>query len=230
MKNKLAFLIILLLLSGKILTAKMLNLANDTTSIFTVTSIKKDKLLSFDDNNTLVIKSQGIKMICKEAPGDNYNLSVSIKNKLILSKKGIKGITKVLCENGYLMFSIFTYTDEDGNNEGYGYVININNGLVKIYPQKLKNTCNPVILNNVVYLLSDGYLIKTNMEMHLSNTISISYKSKPVSFLDSYMISGIIPVSKSLLMIEFMPDKSIEGRKSYSGIVGDFTKMINIIP
>jgi hypothetical protein len=31
----------------------------------------------------------------------------------------------VYVDDNYILFSIYTYVDEDGNNEGYGYILNI---------------------------------------------------------------------------------------------------------
>jgi len=207
--------------------AKRFDLHSDTTSVFKATGLKKDKLLSFDDNNTLTIKNPDIRMACKEAPGGKYNLSVTVKNKLIFTKNGIKGITKVLCQDGYLMFSLFTYSDEDGNNEGYGYVINTNNGSVKTFSQKLKNTCNPVVFNNGIYFVNNLTLLKTDMNMKLNSMIVISYKSNNKRFTDTYAISGITSISNSLV-IDFTSDRFKVKSKLYSGEVGSFTKFITL--
>jgi len=80
----------------------------------------------------------------KEKAENSYTLSVISNGKKILISEHLQGISKMLIDQDYLLFVAYTYFDEDGNNEGNAYIVNLQNNLVEIFPKKLKNTCNPV--------------------------------------------------------------------------------------
>jgi hypothetical protein len=200
------------------------------TAIFNVTNSTGIKVFSFSDNNTLDIASKGIKLIVKEESEDTYTLLVNIKGKLILSKKHIKGISKVLLDKEYLLFSIFTYVDEDGNNEGNGYIINLNNKSVKTFAKQLKNTCNPLIMSNCAYFIDGLNLIKTDLDFKVQSNSKIEYlskgKKKSYTYLDKYLISRLSRQDSTKLIIDFSPDKSSGKYKSYCGSIDATTKVI----
>jgi hypothetical protein len=200
------------------------------TSIFHLTNFNGIKILDFDDNNTLNITSKGIKLLVKEESEDSYTLLVKIKGKLILSKKHIKGISKVLLDKDYLLFSIFTYVDEDGNNEGNGYLLNLNNNSVKTFSKQLKNTCNPLIMNGYAYFIDGLNLLKTNLNFKIQNRFRILYlsksKEKNFAYLDKYLICSLSKQGNAKLIIDFAPDKSLDKCKSYCGNVDAFSKVI----
>ena len=126
-------------------------------------------LLSFADNNTISINSKSVKLVVKDEAEESFTLSVKVKNKTIFIKKHLKGISQVLSQDNYLMFSIFTYADEDGNNEGYGYIIDITNNSVRMFSKKLVNTCIPKIIGNDVYFISGLNLLRTDLDLHVKN-------------------------------------------------------------
>jgi hypothetical protein len=170
-RNKWALGCILLLIAGTILRAKSLDhkiadtfpMAKDT-AVFNQSSYGGLKTLSFNDNNVLNIASKGIVLTVKEESENTYTLLVRVKGKLILSKKHIKGISKALLDNEYLSFSVFTYVDEDGNNEGNGTIIKLSDNSIKSFPKLLKNTCNHLIMDGNIYFVDGLSLIKTDMD------------------------------------------------------------------
>ncbi len=200
------------------------------TSTFNLTNFSGIKVLDFDDNNTLNITSKGIKLIVKEESEDSYTLLVNIKGKLILSKKHIKGISKVFLDKDYLLFSIFTYVDEDGNNEGNGYILNLNNNSVKTFSKQLKNTCNPLIMNNYAYFIDGLSLIKTDLDFKSQSSFRITYlskgKKKNFTYLDKYLICRLSKQDSTKLVIDFAPDKSLGKCRSYCGNVDASSKVI----
>jgi len=203
---------------------------NKDTSIFNTTTSSAIKVFNFDDNNTLDITSKQIKLIAKEESEDSYTLLVKIKGKLILSKKHIKGVSKVFLDNDYLAFSIFTYTDEDGNNQGNGYILNLNDNSVKSFSRQLENTCNPVIINNYVYFIDGLNLIKTDLSFKSQRNSKIIYlgqrKKKNFAYLDTYMICSLSKQDNTKLVIDFAPNKSTGKCKSYRGDVSVSSKVI----
>ncbi|RKR84485.1 hypothetical protein BDD43_4724 [Mucilaginibacter gracilis] len=205
-------------------------LKNKDTSTFNLTNYGGTKVLDFDDNNTINIISKGIKLIVKEESEDSYTLLVNIKGKLILSKKHIKGISKVFIDKDYLLFSIFTYVDEDGNNEGNGYILNLNNNSVKAFSRQLKNTCNPLIMNSYVYFIDGLSLIKTDLDFKSQKSFRITYlstsKKKSLTYLDKYLICRLSKQDSTKLVIDFAPDKSLSKCKSYCGNVDASSKVI----
>ena len=200
------------------------------TSTFNLTNFSGIKVLDFDDNNTLNITSKGIKLIVKEESEDSYTLLVTIKGKLILSKKHIKGISKVFFDKDYLLFSIFTYVDEDGNNEGNGYILNLNNNSVKAFAKQLKNTCNPLIMSNYAYFIDGLSLIKTDLDFKSQSSFRITYlskaKKKNLTYLDKYLICSLSKQDSTKLVIDFAPDKSLSKCRSYCGNVDASSKVI----
>jgi len=200
------------------------------TSTFNLTNSSGIKVFDFDDNNTLNISSKGIKLIVKEESEDSYTLLVNIKGKLILWKKHIKGISKVFLDKDYLLFSIFTYVDEDGNNEGNGYMLNLNNNSVKAFARQLKNTCNPLIMNNHVYFIDGLSLIKTDLDFKNQSIFKITYssksKKKSLTYLDKYLICRLSKQGNTKLVIDFAPDKSLDKCKSYCGDIDASSEVI----
>jgi len=200
------------------------------TSTFDITNNSGVKVFDFDDNNTLNISSKQIKLIAKEESEGSYTLSVRIKGKLILSKKHIKGISKVFLDKDYLLFSIFTYTDEDGNNQGNGYLLNLNDNSIKFFPKQLENTCNPVIINNSVYFIDGLSLIKTDLNFKSQKSFKIEYlsqgKKKNFAYLDTYVICRLSKQDSMKLVIDFSPYKSMDKCKSYCGNIDASSKVI----
>ena len=245
---KLIVTIIIFLFGGKILQASPLKLGfrdiksslyalvringfNDKdTAVFNLTNSNGVKVFNFSNDNILNISSYGIKLIVKEESQDSYTLLVKIKNKLILSKKHIKGISKVYLDKNYLMFSIFTYVDEDGNNEGYGYFINLKNNLVKTFSKQLKNTCNPMIINKDVYFIDGLSLIMTDLDFKIKSDLKIVYsckgKKNDFAYIDTYLICRLSKQDNTKLIIDFSPGKSLGKCKSYSGSLNVSSKVI----
>lgn len=202
---------------------------NDTTT-FSLTNVNGIKILGFDNNNILYIGSKDIKLTVKEESEDSYTLIVRIKSKLVFTKKHIKGISKVFCDKDYLLFSIFTYTDEDGNNEGNGYVINLNNNSVKALSIKLSNTCNPIIIDKYAYFIDGLSLIRTNLDFKSQEIYKFIYSSKKnvFTYLDMYSIRGLSTQDNKKLIISFSPDKFVGKFKSYCGNVNGSSKFIQL--
>jgi hypothetical protein len=127
------------------------------------------------------------------------------------------------------MFSLWTYSDEDGNNNGYGYIINLNNNIVKIFSKKLVNTCNPAFINNNFYFIDGLSLIKTDLDLNIKNNFKIVYKSKnkqDLTYLDTYLISGILKKDSSRLIINFSPERSYSKFKEYCGNIDVSSKVL----
>ena len=200
------------------------------TANFSLSKSEGIKVYNFNDNNTLTINSYGLKLIVKEESQDSYTLLVMRNNKLILSKKQIKGISKVFIGENHLLFSIFTYADEDGNNEGFGYTIDLNNNKVKVFSKHLKNTCNPIMMNNNFYFIDGLNFIKTDLDFKIKNNLKIVYfnknKKKDFTYLDSYLISRLSKQDYTKLIIDFSPNKSKEKCNPYCGNVDSSSKVL----
>ncbi|WP_342648639.1 hypothetical protein [Mucilaginibacter sp. CSA2-8R] len=199
-------------------------------SVFTVIRSAEVKPLSFNVDNTLLIASKGVKLTAKEDSEETYTLLVSIKGKLILTKKNIRGISKVFYDNDALLFSIFTYVDEDGNNEGNGYFINLKNQSVKIFNKKLKNTCNPLVLNESIYLVDGLNIVKTDLNFKVRNNLKVEYRThsgaERYGYLDTYLINRLSKHSDGKLIIDFSPNKASAKIKSYGGTVNKASTVI----
>ena len=198
------------------------------TSVFNLIKYNDSNLLTFNDKNIINLNSRGIKLIIKDESEDQFTLSMKVRNKTILTKKHIKGISKVLIEGDLLMFSLWNYTDEDGNNKGYGYVVDLHNNLVKRFSKELSNTCNPVFLNNNFYFLNGLTLIKTDSDFNITNNLKIVYLRKnknKFEYLDTYLISGLLKSDNNAVIINFSPKKSLKD-KSYRGTITPSCKVI----
>jgi len=218
----------LFITSANHLTYNKVKKTTNDTVIFTRSNVSGVKVLNFDDNNMINFSEKKLKMTVKEENDDKYMLFIELNNKIIMTKKHIASISKVWINQNYLAFSIFTYSDEDGNNEGQGYVIDLANGDIVTLPKKLKNTCNPIVSNSCIYFVNELSLIKTDMKCNILNTIYLAYinRIKPnYNYLDNYNICKI-SISKAKLIIFFSPNKSKIQCQSYCGNINDLSKII----
>ncbi len=179
-----------------------------------------NKLISFADNNTLNLAQGSIKMVRTLTPDGNYSLSITKKGKLIFIKDHIKGFTKILFENGYIMFSVLTKMDKDGSNEGYGYVVNTKDNTAQSFPQKLHNTCNPAMVKETIYFVNNLTIIKTDQYMRVKGDIAVGYAgrdSKPSN------VNAILSLSDAFneLQIDFTPNRPTTKSKTYMGMLTD---------
>jgi hypothetical protein len=202
----------------------------DTTTFY-VTRSSGIKTLSFNDHNTLNIAPKGVSLAVKEESEDLYALSVKLKGKQILFKQHLKGISKVLIDDEYLSFSTYSYVDEDGNNEGNGYIIDLKHNLVMVFRRKLKNTSNPLVLNNNFYFLDGLNLIETGLDLKIHRYLKIEYlsKNKSYSYLDKYAISRLSQQDNGQLIIDFSEDRFVSKHRSYSGVVDIKSKVISLM-
>jgi hypothetical protein len=189
----------------------------------------QNKPLGFDDNNSLSFQN-GVKINAVLMKDDSYSLKITRSAKIIFSIDSIKGVSKVLLDSNKLFFSVFYYVDEDGNNEGYSYIVDIDSNIILKYPVKLKNTCNPVVYKNCYFFLDSGKLIQTTLSLQYQHAVNINYcnSKKNYEFLDTYSINGLSKYfdSKEIFQIIFTPDKSSTSAKTYEGEIFDSTKTI----
>jgi hypothetical protein len=217
-----------LLLLTFLITSLWLNThaQENTISTFTVSDVKATRAIKF--NNRQLSIGGAVLSAAAEDKG-NYTLTVTLKGKTVLTKQHIKGVSKVLYQNGYLLFSVFSYlTPKGGENEGYGYVINTKDASVKSYPKRLHKTCNPVILNGEVYFVDGLSMVKTDLELHQKDNISIVYitKEKNMHFLATYMVFDLAQTSGNNLLVNFAPKNDVSLAKVFAGTIGKATTII----
>ena len=184
----------------------------------------------FDNNNNLFIPEKKVKILIKEETEDNYTITLYLKGRIILSKKNIKGISKVFYDQDFLGFSIFTYTDEDDNNQGLGYVVNLKNGRINHLSKKLSKTCNPVLIGNNIFFVDDLSLIKTDLNLKIINVLGIKYRNKnkeiELNSLDTYGIFSLSTLRSEYLLINYSPDKFHSNSNFYSGKIENSSRFI----
>ena len=201
---------------------------NQGTTNFYITRFSGIRLQTFNENNVLEIRSKKVKLIMKEKAENSYTLSIISNGKKTLLSEHLQGISKILVDQDYLLFVAYTYFDEDGNNEGNAYIVNLQNNLVGVFPKKLKNTCNPVIINNDVYFVHSLSLIKTALDLKIKNSFKIEYLSKNRSFdyLDTYQIKSLSRQLNGELVIDFSSNKFASKSNFYSGTLDNKSKLI----
>ena len=219
---------------GNISAPKALKIAMEIsgrkdTAIFKGTTTDNHRILSFNSKNEINLPSSGLRLTMKETIGDSYTLTIKRANRIIFSRKGVKGISKVLKDKEHLLFSLFKYTDEDGNNEGIAFVVDLKTNSVKKFPSELKNTCNPIYIDSNFYLVDGLTLLRISSDLKLTSQIKIFYRNKrnlkDFSYLDSYMICSLSKGSADSLVIGFTANKNKECR-GYSGIVNNDSKVV----
>lgn len=183
-------------------------------------------LLSFDDTGFIKINQENISLNLIDTEG-SYNFYVKQLDKILFSKKQLQGVSKVLFTDDWLLFTFYTSFSEDGANEGQAVIMNIKDGVVKIFDDVLHNTCNPVIIGKKLYLVDNLQVIESDLAFGSKRTLPITYSSassadNPYGYLDTYLICGLSMSSiKNQLAIEFTPVKSDDACKFYNGSIED---------
>lgn len=215
--------------AGQKTASEKANVKKDT-AIFELYKQTTNIPVNFNDNNEIVF-GNGVKIAAKESGEDNYRLEINHSGKLIFEKDSLQGVSKVLLSDDSLFFSIFTFSDEDGRNEGYAYIVNLKDNSAIHYPSVLKNTCNPIRYGEGYIFLSDGELIQTSSDLMFTNRIDLIDNRKHAAIklnLDEYSIDGL---SNSLLsgdhfQMLFNPDRLSAKSKFYDGKITSNTGAI----
>jgi len=203
-------------------------LSKNDTSYFLRSKTIENPPKDFDDNNSLHFKGNiSLKAI---ASGDNggYLLTVKKDDHIIFNEQ-VNGVTKVLLNSNKLFFATFTYVDEDGHNEGYGYIIDTQDGKVSKFRKKLSNTCNPILYKDGYVFYDGGQLIWTSFDMKTINSIPIIYhgRKKDNTYFDEHSVNGLCPSNDgNSFQIIFTPNKLANQAMAYKGYITKNTAAI----
>lgn len=190
------------------------------TASFTSNFEKGVSLFALDDHRNIELNDKRISISLNENKKGSYDLVIKTDSTLIFGKKNIDGISKIFYDGTFLLFSMYTFHNEDGANEGVAVVMQMNGFRIRQYHEKLSNTCNPVVFNNKFYFVSDLNLIEADSSLNFSKSLSIKYQGANESdeYLDTYQICGLsVTKQNSKLAIEFTPNKSDLNCRFYVG-------------
>jgi hypothetical protein len=177
-------------------------------------------LLALNDHRNIVLSNKQVSITLNENNEDSYDLEIKTDSTLIFERKDIEGISKVFYDGNFILFSMYTFFNEDGANEGIGVVIQMNGLKIKQYHEKLSNTCNPVLFNSRFYFVNDLNLIEADSSLNFIKSLPVQYwgTSESDKYLDTYQICGLsVAKQNSKLLIEFTPNKSDLNCRFYEG-------------
>lgn len=192
---------------------KVSTTAKDTVIFIKGASIDQQpeaSLQVFDDSGQVEIAPAAIKLEMKDSQEEFYKLQVFKSGKRIFVKDSLKGISKVWHNSDQVLFTYYTYFDEDGNNEGHPVFIDVANGSVLVYPALVRRTANPVSLNGYYYVNQELSCLVLDKKLNMVNAIPIVYHDKQQSkdYLDRYLIcSYAVSDSTGKLIVQFTPNK-----------------------
>lgn len=189
-----------------------------------------DKLLALDDDGNLSIDSLDIKLVLNENKKESYDLELFSKGEKKMFKNNIQGISRVLVNKNYIMFSIYQTFTEDGQNQGYPLIYSLKDDKILTTKKSFENTSNPVLVNDKVYLVENLQLFILDKGFKQIQKIPIIYEpdEKNIMYLDTYLICGVNLQNKDL-EISFSPNKSQKTCTLYKGIFNIDSKHIKLI-
>ncbi|MDR6564607.1 MULTISPECIES: hypothetical protein [unclassified Arcicella] len=198
----------------------IVNVFGQSTILTVAKNYKKEDLYILNDHNEILLKKIGLKIQLKEINDTDYHVNISDSTKKVILKGKAQGISKIFSRDKYTCFVLYDFYSEDGNSIGRIFTIDNTSHKISISKQSFKNACNPVVVNDSIFIFDDFNLKILNLNYKVASKIPLKIYSKnsdkTFDYLDTCVICDLDIIGE-MLNINFSPNKLKVECKNYAG-------------